>query len=226
MALATNKVRFKTNKPIMLPVQTKTWGYHEAVPMDYNEVFKLLSGGAEDVTMVSDDGTETPITWENLETYFPKEDLGEDVHVPTTLEGDFFVGYDEDILGGDFGPSFDLIDGPVTIPDGPTVNVPIDQFVDKESGEVFAPGMVETTVPPMGEIPGDGIQVEEPGDVDAEAPFPDFGTETDNNEYLGEEEAADDSTAVEGEYVEEEDLTDENAPAGVDEDIATADEVL
>lgn len=165
---ATNKVKFKTNKPIMLPVQTKTWGCHDAVDMNYDEVFKLLAGGAEDIMLVADDGSETPITWDNLRDLFPEEEGDSAASIPTTLESDIFAGYDESydpyihgfdegVQAGDVGISqpieiapeggtsdvpFTPITEPVEIPAGPTINIPADQFVDKESGIAFPPNIL------------------------------------------------------------------------------------
>lgn len=167
----TNKVKFKTNKPIMLPVQTKTWGRHDAVDMNYDEVFKLLAGGAEDIMLVADDGSETPITWDNLRDLFPEEEEDPAASIPTTLESDIFVGYDESydpyihgfdegVQAGDVGISqpieiapeggtsdvpFTPITEPVEIPAGPTVNIPADQFIDKESGMAFLPNILPPT---------------------------------------------------------------------------------
>lgn len=168
---ATNKVKFKTNKPIMLPVQTKTWGRHDAVDMNYDEVFKLLAGGAEDIMLVADDGSETPITWDNLRELFPEEEQDPAASIPTTLESDIFAGYDESydpyihgfdegVQAGDVGISqpieiapeggtsdvpFTPITEPVEIPAGPTINIPADQFIDKESGMAFLPNILSPT---------------------------------------------------------------------------------
>lgn len=168
---ATNKVKFKTNKPIMLPVQTKTWGRHDAVDMNYDEVFKLLAGGAEDIMLVADDDSETPITWDNLRELFPEEEQDPAASIPTTLESDIFAGYDESydpyihgfdegVQAGDVGISqpieiapeggtsdvpFTPITEPVEIPAGPTINIPADQFIDKESGMAFLPNILSPT---------------------------------------------------------------------------------
>lgn len=224
MALATNKVKFKTNRPILLPVQAKTWGYHEAVPMNHDEVFKLLAGGAEDITMVGDDGTETLITWENLETYFPREEQTTGMNTSTTFEPDH-TDYDMN-TNDTFTPPFDKIDEPVAIPSGPTINVPVDQFVDKESGEAFLPGMVDTIDPSMEDILGDGAQVEEPGDIDGEAPSYIPNVETDINKDLENTDGSvDGSTTAEDTYVEAEESDNDNAAVNADEGIATTDEV-
>lgn len=220
---ATNKVKFKTNKPIMLPVQTKTWGRHDAVDMNYDEVFKLLAGGAEDIMLVADDGSETPITWDNLRELFPEEEEDPAASIPTTLESDIFAGYDESydpyihgfdegVQAGDVGISqpieiapeggtsdvpFTPITEPVEIPAGPTINIPADQFIDKESGMAFLPNILSPTF-------SEEVQTEE-SEVD--------GTET-------EKDAENGDTTADTTDVSSEESTDP------DYDTTTTDEVL
>lgn len=220
----TNKVKFKTNKPIMLPVQTKTWGRHDAVDMNYDEVFKLLAGGAEDIMLVADDGSETPITWDNLRDLFPEEEEDPAASIPTTLESDIFVGYDESydpyihgfdegVQAGDIGisqpieiapeggtsdvPVFTPITKPVEIPAGPTIDVPADQFVDKESGIAILPYILPPTL-------SEEVQTEE-SEVD--------GTETEKDAETGD-------TTTDTTDVSSEESTDP------DYDTTTTDEVL
>lgn len=220
---ATNKVKFKTNKPIMLPVQTKTWGRHDAVDMNYDEVFKLLAGGAEDIMLVADDGSETPITWDNLRELFPEEEEDPAASIPTTLESDIFAGYDESydpyihgfdegVQAGDVGISqpieiapeggtsdvpFTPITEPVEIPAGPTINIPADQFIDEESGMAFLPNILPPTF-------SEEVQTEE-SEVD--------GTET-------EKDAENGDTTADTTDVSSEESTDP------DYDTTTTDEVL
>lgn len=132
--MAGIKVKFKTNKPIMLPVQSKAWGLHEATEMNHDEVFKLLAGGAEDIIAILADGSEIEITWDNLEEYFPRNTTEETG--ATTLEDHIVVDTEvessEDFPYG--GPASDMDEGFLIPPENnmPDQDMDNEMFVDPE----------------------------------------------------------------------------------------------
>lgn len=62
-------IRFRTQVPISLSTQPKSYGNHKAVPMSKEDLFRLLVHGAEDIVAV-DGEEETPVTMENYESLF------------------------------------------------------------------------------------------------------------------------------------------------------------
>lgn len=71
-------IKFRTQVPIALSSQTKTYGYHEAIPMSEDDIFKLLVHGAEEIICVDGD-KETPVTLENYKSLVSAGSADKDV---------------------------------------------------------------------------------------------------------------------------------------------------